>query len=176
MTPSGAKQTKSGSRLERILNSGAFAVTAELGPPKGTDVAAVRAKMELLRGVCDAVNITDNQTAIVRLSSVAASALLCQEGLEPVMQMTCRDRNRLAIQADVFGAVALGVRNLLLPHGRSRSALATTRRPERVRPRLDQLIRMIRRLRDEAGHRGERCGRGEVPIFIVAPPPLWRPL
>jgi methylenetetrahydrofolate reductase (NADPH) len=157
---------KSGSRLERILDSGAFAVTAELGPPKGTDLEVVRAKMGLLRGVCDAVNITDNQTAIVRLSSVAASALLCQDGLEPVMQMTCRDRNRLAIQADVFGAVALGVRNLLCLTG-DHQCFGNHPAAKNVYD-LDsvQLIRMVRRLRDERVTEGGEEVEGEVPMFI----------
>jgi len=161
--PDGAK---SGSHLERILDAGTFAVTAELGPPKGTNVEVVRTKMGLLRGVCDAVNITDNQTAIVRLSSAATSALLCQDGLEPVMQMTCRDRNRLAIQADVFGAVALGVRNLLCLTG-DHQCFGNHPAAKNVYD-LDsiQLIRMVRRLRDEHVTEGGEPVEGEVPLLI----------
>jgi len=157
---------RSGSRLERVLASGQFAITAELGPPKGTDVEVVRNKMALLRGVCDAVNITDNQTAIVRLSSVAASALLCQDGLEPVMQMTCRDRNRLAIQADVFGAVTLGVRNLLCLTG-DHQRFGNHPTAKNVYD-LDsiQLIRMVQRMRDERVTEGGEPVEGEVPMFI----------
>jgi len=101
------------SGLERILSEGGFAVTAELGPPKSSDVEAVTRKAKLLAGVADAVNVTDNQTAIVRMSSIAAARIALDNGCEPVMQMTCRDRNRIAIQSDVLGAYALGIRNIL---------------------------------------------------------------
>ena len=108
-----AKSTKSESRLEKILAAGHFAVTSELGPPKSADAEAVRTNAGYLKGVVDAVNITDNQTAIVRMSSIAAGVLAKECGLEPVIQITCRDRNRLAIQADVLGAYALGIHNIL---------------------------------------------------------------
>lgn len=101
------------SNLEKLLKSGQFVVTAELGPPKSADGGAIQEKAKLLRGVSDAVNITDNQTAIVRLSSIASAFILLKEGLEPIVQMTCRDRNRIAIQSDFLGAAALGVRNVL---------------------------------------------------------------
>ncbi|NPV09626.1 MAG: methylenetetrahydrofolate reductase [Anaerolineae bacterium] len=104
---------KAGTNLEAVLAAGHFAVTGELGPPKGADAAVVTKKIELLRGYVDAVNLTDNQTAVVRMSSIGAALLVRQGGLEPVMQMTCRDRNRLAIQADILGAYALGIRNVL---------------------------------------------------------------
>ncbi len=102
-----------GSNLERVLRAGHFTVTAELGPPQSADGGVIREKAALLKGYCDAVNITDNQTAIVRMSSIGAGAIVVSEGLEPVIQMTCRDRNRLAIQSDLLGAYALGMRNLL---------------------------------------------------------------
>jgi methylenetetrahydrofolate reductase (NADPH) len=108
---------KAGSNLERILTGGQFAVTGELGPPKGADVAVIERKAKLLKGNVDAVNVTDNQTAIVRMSSIAVSALLKQMGLEPTMQMVCRDRNRIAMQSDIFGAYALGIRNILCLSG-----------------------------------------------------------
>ena len=95
------------------MEAGEFAVTAELGPPKSADVEVVATKAGFLKGMVDAVNITDNQTAIVRMSSIAAGALAMKEGLEPVIQITCRDRNRIAIQSDVLGAFALGMRNIL---------------------------------------------------------------
>ncbi len=104
---------KAGSRLERILARGRFAVTAELGPPKSADAAVIAAKAGHLRGSIDAANITDNQTAIVRMSSIAAGLLAMKEGIEPIIQITCRDRNRIAIQSDVLGAYALGIRNIL---------------------------------------------------------------
>jgi methylenetetrahydrofolate reductase (NADPH) len=101
------------SRLHQKLAAGQFAVTAECGPPRGTDVEIVREKGALLKGVVDAVNVTDNQTAIVRMSSIAASVHLLQQGLEPVMQMVTRDRNRIALQSDIMGAYSLGIRNIL---------------------------------------------------------------
>ena len=108
---------KAGSNLEKILTGGQFAVTGELGPPKGADVAIIERKAKLLKGNVDAINVTDNQTAIVRMSSIAVSALLKQMGLEPTMQMVCRDRNRIAMQSDIFGAYALGIRNILCLSG-----------------------------------------------------------
>ena len=157
---------KSGSNLERVLASGAFAVTAELGPPKGTDLEVVRRKMETLKGICDAINVTDNQTAIVRLSSAATCAVLCQAGLEPVMQMTCRDRNRLAIQADLFGAAALGVRNLLCLTG-DHQVFGNHPQAKNVYD-LDsiQLIRVVQRMRDEGVLEGGEEIEGPVPLFV----------
>jgi len=104
---------KSDSNLEKVLAAGHFAVTAELGPPISGDAEAVRKKAAILQGCADAVNITDAQTAVVRLSSIASAAILVDEGLEPVMQMTTRDRNRIAIQSDILGGAALGIRNCL---------------------------------------------------------------
>ncbi|MFO8240590.1 MAG: acetyl-CoA decarbonylase/synthase complex subunit delta [Dissulfuribacterales bacterium] len=103
----------SGSNLEQVLISGEFAVTGELGPPQNGNFDAVRDKARILRGHVDAVNITDCQTAIVRMSSLAAGLIVLAEGVEPVMQMTCRDRNRIGIQSDILGASALGIKNLL---------------------------------------------------------------
>ena len=105
------------SNLHRVLDGGHFAVTAEIGPPRSASGDAVRQRARLLKGSADAFNLTDNQTAIVRLSSVASAALCIQEGVEPVVQMTCRDRNRIALQSDLLGAAALGVRNVLCLSG-----------------------------------------------------------
>jgi methylenetetrahydrofolate reductase (NADPH) len=107
------KNYKSGSNLEKAFESGKFVVTGELGPPKSADMALIEKKASLLKGLVDAVNITDNQTAIVRVSSIAAGKIVLDLGIEPIIQMTCRDRNRLAIQADILGAYLLGLRNLL---------------------------------------------------------------
>ena len=104
---------KSGSRLERVLRSGRFAVTAELNPPDGADPEEVYSRALVLSTVCDAINATDASSAMVHMSSVAVAALLAQSGYDPVMQMTCRDRNRIAIQGDLLGAAALGIRNVL---------------------------------------------------------------
>lgn len=108
---------KSGSQLEKILASGQFAVTGECGPPRGADPEHVRKKAGHLKGVVDSVNVTDNQTAVVRMSSLAGCLLLLQEGLEPNLQMVVRDRNRIALQSDILGAYALGIRNMLCLSG-----------------------------------------------------------
>jgi methylenetetrahydrofolate reductase (NADPH) len=105
------------SRLKQVLDQGAFAVTAECGPPKGADPEAILKKAQLLKEKADAVNVTDNQTAIVRMSSLAACALLKAAGLEPVLQMVVRDRNRIALQSDILGASALGIHNVLCLSG-----------------------------------------------------------
>jgi len=108
---------KSGSNLEKVFEKGEFALTGECGPPRGADVEKLKKKAEHLVGYVDAVNITDNQTSIVRMSSIGASKILLDMGLEPVMQMVCRDRNRIAMQSDVFGAAALGIKNMLCLSG-----------------------------------------------------------
>jgi methylenetetrahydrofolate reductase (NADPH) len=108
---------KNGSHLEKILKSGQFAFTGECGPPEGADVEQLRKKALYLKGNVDAVNVTDNQTAVVRMSSWAASLILMEEGLEPNFQMVCRDRNRLAIQSDILGVYTHGIRNMLCLSG-----------------------------------------------------------
>ncbi|MDP2689079.1 MAG: methylenetetrahydrofolate reductase [Deltaproteobacteria bacterium] len=99
--------------LKEELEGGRFAITAEICPPKGTDMTAFIEKARLLKGRIAAANVTDNQRAVMRLSSLACSVLLLREGIDPVFQMTCRDRNRLALQSDIMGAWVLGVRNIL---------------------------------------------------------------
>jgi methylenetetrahydrofolate reductase (NADPH) len=99
--------------LREKIESNQFIVCAEIGPPRSCDGDVIRGKSTHFKGRVDAVNITDNQTAIVRLSSIASAKILLDEGVEPIMQMTCRDRNRLAIQSDLLGASALGIRNVL---------------------------------------------------------------
>lgn len=108
---------KSGSGIERLFERGRFVVTGEIGPPMSSDHAPVRENARFLKGYADAFNLTDNQTAIVRMSSLASSVICMEEGVEPIMQMTCRDRNRIAMQSDLLGASALGVRNLLCISG-----------------------------------------------------------
>jgi methylenetetrahydrofolate reductase (NADH) len=104
---------KAGSNLEKVLAAGNFAVTGECGPPKNADVTVIEKKAQILKGYVDAVNITDNQTAVVRISSIASGYTAQQNGVEAIMQMTCRDRNRLAMQADILGAYTLGIKNVL---------------------------------------------------------------
>jgi 5,10-methylenetetrahydrofolate reductase len=156
-----------GSNLERVLRTGHFAVTAELGPPQNADGAIIRKKAALLKGNCDAVNITDNQTAIVRMSSIGAGAIVLQEGLEPVIQMTCRDRNRLAIQSDLLGAYALGIRNLLCLSGDHQTFGNHPTAKNVYDMDSIQLVHMVAAMRDE---RIFECGdefKGQEPRFFV---------
>jgi len=104
---------QAGSNLEKVFESGKFAVTAEIGPPQSANPGPLTHHARMLRGSADAFNLTDNQTAVVRLSSIASAVIIMREGVEPVIQMTCRDRNRIALQSDLFGAAALGVKNVL---------------------------------------------------------------
>ena len=104
---------KSRSNLERVLEAGHFAATGELGPPTSADPEVIRRKAKILKGYVDAVNVTDGQTAVVRMSSWAACLIGKEEGLEPIVQMTCRDRNRIALQMDILGIAALGLNNML---------------------------------------------------------------
>jgi methylenetetrahydrofolate reductase (NADPH) len=105
------------SRLKKVLDMGELAVTAECGPPQGADPDAILRKADLLSGKVDAINVTDNQTAIVRMSSLAACSLLLSRGLEPVLQAVVRDRNRIALQSDILGASAIGIKNILCLSG-----------------------------------------------------------
>ncbi len=107
----------SGSMLQQLLSRGEFAVTAEAGPPRGANAEVVSRKGAILKGYVDAVNVTDNQTAIVRMCSLAACTHLLQLGIEPVLQMVTRDRNRIALQSDIMGAFSLGIRNMLCLSG-----------------------------------------------------------
>jgi methylenetetrahydrofolate reductase (NADPH) len=160
---------KVGSNLEKILRKGLFAVTGELTPPKGNDISVIRRKTEFLKGYFDAINVTDNQNAIVRMSSIATSSLLIQMGLEPITQMTTRDRNRIAIQSDIMGATALGVKNILCLTGDHQS-FGNQADSKNVHD-LDsiQLIDCVRRLRDQGTLLGgEEKVEGEIKLFIGA--------
>ena len=159
---------KAGSNLEKILSNGGFAVTGELGPPKGADVSVIERKANLLKGNVDAVNITDNQTAIVRMSSIAVGAILHRMGLEPTMQMVVRDRNRIAIQSDIFGAYALGIRNILCLSG-DHQKFGNHPTAKNVFD-LDsiQLIQTVKRMRDEHKVLGGDEIEGPPQMFIGA--------
>jgi len=170
------------SNLARVLAAGEFAVTGELGPPKGHDAEVVRSKARLLAGCVDAANITDNQTAVVRMNSIAAGLILLEAGIEPVIQMTCRDRNRLAMQSDLLGAYALGIKNLLCLSGDHQSG-GNHPGAKNVHD-IDsmQFIRMVKDMRDEGVF---QCGEnitGGGPRFLIggaanpfADPAEWRP-
>ncbi len=159
---------KAGTNLEKVLESGGFAVTAEAGPPKGTSATVMLRRGELLRNCCDAVNVTDNQTAIVRMSSFAGCLLLKQQGVDPVMQIVCRDRNRIAIQSDVLGAVALGIGNILCLSGDHQKFGNHPTAKNVFDIDSIQLIQTLKKMRDE---KKLLCGEdisGEVPLFIGA--------
>ncbi|MBT3364031.1 MAG: methylenetetrahydrofolate reductase [Chloroflexi bacterium] len=159
---------KAGTNLERILDSGEFAVTAEVGPPRGTSPNVVQRKGELLKSCCDAINVTDNQTAIVRMSSVSGCVLLNQLGIEPVMQMVCRDRNRIAIQSDILGAVALGIGNVLCLSGDYPSFGDHPTAKGVFDIDSIQLIQLLKQMREEKKFLSGANISGEVPLFIGA--------
>ena len=142
-------ELKSGSNLEKVLNAGHFAFTGECGPPKGANVDHLNEKLNHLVGYVDAVNMTDNQTAVVRMSSIAGSVLMMEKGLEPNFQMVCRDRNRLAMMSDILGAYAMGIRNMLCLSGDHQSF---GNHPEAKGVHdIDsmQLVAMVKKMRDE---------------------------
>jgi len=160
---------KSGSRLERILTSGEFAVTGELGPPKNGNAELVREKARLLKGSVDAVNITDCQTAIVRMSSISAGLLTLAEGVEPVIQMTCRDRNRIGMQSDILGAAALGLKNLLCLTGDHQKFGNHPGSKGVFDMDSIQLLGMVRDMRDEKKFQsGEPIKSHEPRLFLGA--------
>jgi len=160
---------KAGSNLEKVLEKGLFAVTAELGPPKGNDVTVIEKKAKLLKGYVDAINVTDNQTAIVRMSSVAACSLLVRMGLDPVMQMVTRDRNRIAMQSDIFGASALGVKNMLCLSGDHQSFGNQVDAKNVFDLDSIQFIDCVRTLRDEKTILGgDDAVEGDIKMYIGA--------
>ena len=169
---------KANSQLEKILSAGQFAVTGEIGPPKSHDAEVIRDKCAMLKGYVDAANVTDNQTGIVRMSSIAAGILIQNEGLEAVIQMTCRDRNRLAMQSDILGAAAHGIRNILCLSGDHQS-FGNHPGAKNVHD-LDsmQLIRMFQEMRDNNQFQcGEEIKGGGPPLFIgAAANPFAEPL
>lgn len=159
---------KTESILERILASGQLAVTSECGPPRGALPGKVREKAEMLRGCVDAVNITDNQTAMVRMSSLAACILVKQMGLNPLLQMVTRDRNRLAMQSDILGAYAHGIDTMLClsgdhPHFGDHPMAASVHDIDSI-----QFVEMVRNMRDEGRFQGGEKIDGPPKMFIGA--------
>ena len=159
---------KTESILEKILASGQLAVTSECGPPRGALPAKVKEKAEFLRGCVDAVNVTDNQTAMVRMSSLAACIIIKQMGLNPLLQMVTRDRNRLAMQSDIIGAYAHGVDTMLClsgdhPHFGDHPGAASVHDIDSV-----QAVDMVRRMRDEGLFQGGQKIDGPPKMFIGA--------
>lgn len=158
---------KSGSNLERVLAAGHFAVTAELGPPRGMNVDLVRKKIGFLDGCVDAANITDNQTGIVRLSSIGTALLVEQAGMETVIQMTCRDRNRMAIQSDLMGAHVHGIKNVLCLSGDHQSFGDHPGAKNVFDVDSMQLIRMVQEMRDKGIFQGGEEIKGGGPKLFI---------
>jgi methylenetetrahydrofolate reductase (NADPH) len=159
---------KTNSVIERILAGGGFVVTSECGPPRGADPEVIRKKGELLRGVVDGVNVTDNQTAVVRMSSLSACVILKGMGLEPILQMVCRDRNRIALQSDILGAAALGINNVLCLSGDHQKFGDHPQAKNVYDIDSVQLIQVICRLRDEGRFLGGEEVKGKPLMFVGA--------
>ncbi|MBF7084636.1 methylenetetrahydrofolate reductase [Desulfallas sp. Bu1-1] len=160
---------KTESKLQKLLDSGHFAVTAEIGPPKHASAEGIRHHAQMMKDYVDATNITDNQTAIVRLSSIAAGVHVLDCGIEPIVQMTCRDRNRIAMQSDLLGAYSLGMRNVLCLSG-DHQKFGNHPTAKNVYD-IDsmQLIYYLRRMRDEKlFFSGEEIKEHEPRFFIGA--------
>ena len=168
-------------QLRDCLRSGRFAVTAEIVPPASCDAQDLIAKVKSLKGVADAVNVTDGAGARSHMGSLAAAALLLQAGVEPILQLTCRDRNRIALQSDLLAAAALGIENLLLLRGDDPSA---GDQPD-AKPVFDidsiALTEVARRIRDRqelmsgqkvSGKANFLIGAADAPID---PPAGWKP-
>jgi len=169
------------SRLQQQLQSGAFVVTTEVSPPVSADIGEFIAKALPLKGLATAVNVTDGAGAKTHLSSLVAAHFLLQNGIEPILQMTCRDRNRLALQADLMGAMALGIRNLLLLSGDSPKlgdqpdTKAAGDLDSKGLLAIAQLMRAEHKLPPGTEIKGNTAlvlGAADVPID---PPPGWNP-
>jgi methylenetetrahydrofolate reductase (NADPH) len=169
------------SRLQEALKSRRFVMTAEITPPASCDAGDLMQKARPLAGLADAVNVTDGASARAHLSAPIAAAMLAQHGIEPILQLTCRDRNRIALQGDLMGAAAAGVRNILLLTGDDPKA---GDQPE-TKPVFDvdsvTLTRMARDIRDRHELPSGRKVLGEAGFFLGAadmpidPPPGWQP-
>jgi len=159
---------KTNSNLERVLESGKFAVTAEIGPPKNADPGVIRRKARIMKGCIDAFNVTDGQTAVVRMASWAACLIGREEGIDPIVQMTCRDRNRIALQMDILGIAALGINNVLCLTG----DYVTMGNHPSAKPVYDldsiQLIKVIKSMRDEKRFQNDEEIDVEPRLYIGA--------
>jgi methylenetetrahydrofolate reductase (NADPH) len=142
-------ETKTNSKLEKIFKSGAMAVTSECGPPRSSDPAHIITKGHLIKNHVDAINITDNQTSVTRLCSLAACIHLKLEGMEPVLQMVVRDRNRIALQADILGAASFGINNVLCLSGDHQSFGDHPKAQNVFDLDSMQLVQTVRHMRDE---------------------------
>ena len=157
--------TVTGSRLEQVLKSGHQAVTSECGPPRSSDPAHIKEKGELIKDHVDSINVTDNQTSVTRLCSLAACIHLKGMGLDPVLQMVVRDRNRIALQSDILGAASFGINNVLCLSGDHQSFGDSPQASNVFDLDSMQLVQTVRYMRDE----GKFLSGDE----IKAPPSLF---
>jgi methylenetetrahydrofolate reductase (NADPH) len=159
---------KTKSNLEKVLEAGHFAVTGELGPPTSADPEVIRGKAKITKGYVDAFNVTDGQTAVVRMSSWAACLIGREDGLDPIVQMTCRDRNRIALQMDILGVAALGINNILCLTGDHQSFGNHPTAKGVFDIDSIQFVKMVKDMRDEKRF---QCGdemKVEPRLFIGA--------
>ena len=156
------------SNLKAVLEAGNFAVTAEAGPPRSSNAEVMRKKAKILKGFVDACNVTDNQTSVVRMCSMAASKILHEEGIEAVMQMVCRDRNRIAAQSDILGAAALGISNLLCLSGDHQTFGDHPQAKNVFDVDSIQLVKIAKDMRDESRFSGGKELTDKLDLFIGA--------
>jgi len=161
-------ELRTSSRLEKIFKMGHLAVTSECGPPRGSDPKAVTEKALLIKDHVDAINTTDNQTAVTRMCSLAACIHVKQMGLEPILQMVTRDRNRIALQSDLLGAASFNINTMLCLTGDHQS-FGDCKQGQNVHD-LDsmQLIQTVRRMRDEGKFLGGDDIKRPPDIFVGA--------
>ena len=159
---------KTPSKLEKILSEGHLAVTSEVGPPRGSDPDAIREKAEILRDYVDAINITDNQTSVTRLCSLAACIHLKQLGLEPTLQMVVRDRNRIALQSDILGAASFDIHNILCLSGDHQNFGDQSQGQNVFDIDSMQLIQTVRMMRDEGKFLGGEDIKRPPKMFVGA--------
>jgi len=159
---------KTNSKLEKILNTGSLAVTSECGPPRGAVPEKIQEKARMLKGYVDAINVTDNQTAVVRMSSMAACIFIRQMGLDPILQMVTRDRNRLAMQSDILGAYSHGIDTMLClsgdhPQFGDHPMAANVYDIDSV-----QFVQMVKKMRDKGKFQGGDDIENPPKMFIGA--------
>jgi len=154
--------------LQRVLQEGHFAVTCEIGPPKSNDSSVITRKCEQVRDFVDAVNVTDNQTAIVRMSSFASCLIVSRQRVEPVMQIVCRDRNRIALQSDFLGACALGIENFLCLSGDHQSMGNHPQAKNVFDVDSIQLLQILKNMRDQKVFQNGEPIKGEIRAFLGA--------
>ena len=158
----------SDSHLEKMLEQGELAVTSECGPPRGADAEVIKKKGELLKGTVDAINVTDNQTSVVRMSSLSSCILLKQMGIDATLQMVTRDRNRIAIQSDILGAAALGINNILCLSGDHQKFGDHSTAKNVYDMDSVHLIQTVKHMRDEGKFLGGDELKGVPRLFIGA--------